>query len=100
MTSTNPDDLHVHYASLEQAATQLGKNAQNLEQSIADLKRAVLNVAQGWDGEAYNAFQAKSQQWDKRATAIKEALDQIGREVCLASERYYHQDLKAVHYFQ
>ncbi|MEU6221390.1 WXG100 family type VII secretion target [Streptomyces sp. NPDC047022] len=100
MSQSDPGELAVHYGTLDAAATALGAQAAILEQDIADLKKAILHVAEGWSGEAYNAFQAKSAQWDKHANAIHAALVDIGHKVHAAHGDYHGHDLKAASYFQ
>lgn len=101
MTGTpHLQDLSVKYGVLDALATELGNLAKQLETDLGQLKKGVLDVAEGWGGEAYDAFQRKSKKWDEHATAIHNALHSIGQKVHEAGGDYRGGDLKAAGYFE
>ncbi|MFI5684797.1 MULTISPECIES: WXG100 family type VII secretion target [unclassified Streptomyces] len=101
MTGTpHLQDLSVKYGVLDALATELGDAAKKLEADLGHLKKGVLDVAEGWDGEAYRAFQAKSKKWDEHANAIHQALLSITHRVHEAGGDYRGGDLKGASYFE
>ncbi|MFK4147376.1 WXG100 family type VII secretion target [Streptomyces sp. NPDC004065] len=99
MSGVHYDDLAVKYGTLDALTTELGNQAKALEENLEALKKAVLEAAEGWGGEAYNAFQSKSGEWDRHARAIHQALVDITHRVHLAGGDYRAGDKKAASYF-
>lgn len=97
--SMNQDELAVKYGGLDALTTELGTQAQKLEQDLGALKSAIAQAATGWEGEAATAFQEVMVEWDKHANAIHTALMQIGSKVSQAGGDYRGGDLKAAGYF-
>jgi WXG100 family type VII secretion target len=93
------DDLAVKYGALDALATELGDVAKKLEEDLGALKSGVIHVAEGWGGEAYEAFQRKSKKWDEHASAIHQALLSITHRVHNAGGDYRGGDLKGASYF-
>ncbi|MER6378938.1 WXG100 family type VII secretion target [Streptomyces sp. NPDC001127] len=101
MTGTpHYQDLSVKYGALDALTTELGDVAKKLEEDLSALKKAVLDVAEGWSGEAYDAFQRKSQKWDQHATGIHQALLSITHAVHAGGGDYRGGDLKGASYFE
>ncbi|MGA4839247.1 WXG100 family type VII secretion target [Streptomyces sp. G45] len=100
MASGNFDELAVKYGGLDAITTELGIQAKQLESDLADIKRAVAKVAEGWEGEAHRAYVLKQKEWDEHASAIHRALMQIGQKVGQAGGDYRGGDLKGASYFQ
>ncbi|MGV4988084.1 WXG100 family type VII secretion target [Streptomyces sp. NPDC001709] len=101
MTGTpHYQDLSVKYGALDALATELGNVAKQLEDDLTALKKGVLDVAEGWSGEAYDAFQRKSKKWDEHATGIHQALLSITHRVHAAGGDYRGGDLKGASYFE
>ncbi|OLZ66995.1 hypothetical protein AV521_26825 [Streptomyces sp. IMTB 2501] len=101
MTGTpHYQDLSVKYGAMDALTTELGDVAKKLEEDLRALKKAVLDVAEGWSGEAYDSFQRKSQKWDQHATGIHQALLSITHSVHAAGGDYRGGDLKGASYFE
>ncbi|MFI1169445.1 WXG100 family type VII secretion target [Streptomyces sp. NPDC020801] len=100
MSGVHYNDLAVKYGTLDALTTELGNQAKALEENLEALKQAVLQAAEGWGGEAYNAFHSKSAEWDRHARTIHQALVDIGQRVHLAGGDYRAGDKKAAGYFQ
>ncbi|WP_033326855.1 WXG100 family type VII secretion target [Streptomyces yerevanensis] len=100
MSGAHYDELAVTYGTMDALATELGNQAKRLEEDLEALKTAVLNVASGWGGEAYEEFQRKSKEWDTHARGIHQALVSIGQRVNTAGGDYRGGDLKGASYFQ
>ncbi|WP_440554471.1 WXG100 family type VII secretion target [Streptomyces sp. SCPE 10] len=100
MTDPHYQDLTVKYGALDSLATELGNVAKKLEDDLSALKKGVLDVAEGWGGEAYEAFQRKSKAWDQHASGIHQALLSITQRVHAAGGDYRGGDLKGASYFE
>ena len=97
--SMNQDELAVKYGGLDALTTELGNQAQKLEQDLGALKSAIAQAATGWEGEAASTFQQVMVEWDRHAQAIHLALMDIGKKVGAAGGDYRGGDLKAAGYF-
>ncbi|MER5180198.1 WXG100 family type VII secretion target [Streptomyces sp. NPDC002896] len=100
MVNAHYDELAVKYGSLDALATELGNQAKKLEGDLEALKRAVVEVTSGWEGEAQRAFAVQQKEWDKHATGIHQALVSIAQKVHQAGGDYRAGDLKGASYFQ
>ncbi|GHE74027.1 WXG100 family type VII secretion target [Streptomyces longispororuber] len=100
MANVHFDELAVKYGGLDAITTELGIQAKQLEADLADIKKAVARVAEGWEGEAHQAYVLKQKEWDQHAEAIHQALMQIGQKVGQAGGDYRGGDLKGASYFQ
>ncbi|MFJ1736989.1 WXG100 family type VII secretion target [Streptomyces sp. NPDC088254] len=100
MPGAHYDDLAVTYGTMDALATELGNQATKLEEDLEALRKAVLDVSAGWGGEAFNAFQGKSEEWNRHARGIHSALVQISKLVHSAGGDYRGGDLKGASYFQ
>ncbi|MET9502214.1 WXG100 family type VII secretion target [Streptomyces sp. NPDC006259] len=100
MSGVHYDELAVTYGTMDALATELGDQAKKLEEDLEALRQAVLNVSSGWGGEAFQAFQGKSEEWNKHARGIHAALVQISQKVHTAGGDYRGGDLKGASYFQ
>jgi WXG100 family type VII secretion target len=96
---SNPDELAVQYGGLDTITTVLGKQAMKLEEDLTALQGAVKQAAEGFEGEAAEAFRMKMREWDKHTNAIHQALTQIGQKVSQAGGDYRGGDLKGASYF-
>jgi WXG100 family type VII secretion target len=99
MSGVHYEELAVTYGTMDALATELGDQAKKLEDDLEALKAAVLKVSSGWGGEAYEAFQKKSGEWDRHARGIHAALVQISQKVSTAGGDYRGGDLKGASYF-
>ncbi|GHD67998.1 WXG100 family type VII secretion target [Streptomyces mirabilis] len=100
MTGTpHLQDLAVKYGVLDALATELGGLAKQLESDLTELKQGVHNAAEGWAGDAYDAFQRKSKEWDNHTSAIHQALLSITQKVHQAGGDYRGGDKKAASFF-
>ncbi|MBT3154898.1 WXG100 family type VII secretion target [Streptomyces sp. CHD11] len=99
MSGAHYDELAVKYGTMDALATELGDQAKKLEEDLQALKKAVLDAAAGWGGEAYEEFTKKTTEWDRHATGIHEALVAISKRVSTAGGDYRGGDLKGSSYF-
>ncbi|GGY12278.1 WXG100 family type VII secretion target [Streptomyces anandii] len=100
MTNVHNQDLAVKYGTLDALTTELGSIAKKLEEDIQSLKADVQKIAEGWGGEAHEAFKAQHTKWDAHANGIHQALVTIGQRIHEAGGDYRAGDLKGASYFQ
>ncbi|MFF3321130.1 WXG100 family type VII secretion target [Streptomyces sp. NPDC002889] len=93
------DELVVKYGALDATATVLGNQAKQLEEDLADIKKAVATVAAGWQGDAHTAYVDAQVKWDQEANIIHQALVSITQVVARAGGDYMGGDKKAAGYF-
>ncbi|WP_055714852.1 WXG100 family type VII secretion target [Streptomyces torulosus] len=101
MTNVNGDyqDLAVKYGTLDALTTELGNLARDFENQIQALKADVEKIAEGWGGEAHEAFKTQHKDWDTHANGIRGALMAIGHRIGDAGGDYRGGDLKGASYF-
>ncbi|EFE66772.1 MULTISPECIES: WXG100 family type VII secretion target [Streptomyces] len=99
MSGAHYDELAVSYGTMDALATELGDQARKLEEDLEALKKAVLDAAAGWGGEAYEEFTKKTKEWDRHANGIHQALVSIAQRVGTAGGDYRGGDLKGASYF-
>ncbi|OIJ65654.1 WXG100 family type VII secretion target [Streptomyces mangrovisoli] len=98
--ANNSDGLSVTYDGLDHAATNIGNEAKQLEQDLAELRNLVVKSLQYWEGQAQGTFNEKLHKWDKEAGDIHTALAGIGHVVYQSGGTYMEGDKKAASYFQ
>jgi WXG100 family type VII secretion target len=96
----NYDELVVKYGGLDHMANEVITQAKHLETTIGQIKAAVKQVGEGWDGEAHRTYTDVQRQWDTDAGAIKDALQQISNMIQSAAHQYHAGDLKAASFYQ
>ncbi|MBL3670472.1 WXG100 family type VII secretion target [Streptomyces sp. M2CJ-2] len=99
MSAPHYSELAVTYGTMDALATELGDQAKKLEEDLEALKKAVLEAAEGWGGEAYEEFTKKTKEWDRHASGIHQALVSIGKTVGAAGGDYRGGDLRGAGYF-
>jgi WXG100 family type VII secretion target len=100
MTNVHYQDLAVKYGVLDALTTELGNIAKKLEEDISALNGDVQRIAEGWGGDAYEAFTTQHKKWDAHANGIHQALVTIGHRIHEAGGDYRSGDHKAAGYFQ
>ncbi|GLF99075.1 WXG100 family type VII secretion target [Streptomyces yaizuensis] len=97
--SDSAGQLVVTYASLDQAAVTIEKQAAKLNEGLESLQSKLRSISDGFEGEAATAADAYHKQWDKETRMIHEALKGIARAVREAAPAYQAGDRKAAGYF-
>ncbi|WP_406174081.1 WXG100 family type VII secretion target [Streptomyces sp. NBC_00996] len=100
MTNVHNQDLGVKYGALDALTTELGDLAKQFEANLKALEADVKRIAEGWGGEAFDAFTRQHKEWDTHANGIHQALLNIGQRVHDAGGDYRGGDLKGASYFQ
>ncbi|MGW5739398.1 MULTISPECIES: WXG100 family type VII secretion target [Streptomyces] len=100
MVNVHYGEMAVKYGGLDAITTELGNQARQLEADLADIKRAVAKVAEGWEGRAHEEYVLQQKSWDDNVEAIHRALVEIGQKVSQAGGDYRSGDLKGASYFQ
>ncbi|MEU3602497.1 WXG100 family type VII secretion target [Streptomyces sp. NPDC006798] len=99
MAQGNDGLMLVTYASLDQAASTIEKQAQRLDQTLEDLQNKIRSVSSTFEGEAKTAADAAHKKWDTETRQIHNALKGIARAVREAGPAYSAGDKKAAGYF-
>jgi WXG100 family type VII secretion target len=88
-------ELVVHYGSLEETAKDIKNAAGVVRREIDAMRKAVSDVAHGWEGEAHQAMLQADAMFRARSEHIQKTLDQVSKLVLEGSEHYYATDRKA-----
>ena len=99
MSADSLDDIAVQYGSLSSAAESIRNSAKRLRGDMEVLQREVKTVAESWEGEAHQQWNAVHANWDKQADGLHQTLMKIANLVEKASSDYQHTDKKAARYF-
>ncbi|MER6915457.1 WXG100 family type VII secretion target [Streptomyces sp. NPDC000594] len=97
--SDSAGQLVVTYASLDQAAGTIEKQAQKLSESLDAIQTKLRSISDGFEGEAATAADTYHKQWDKETRMIHESLKGIARAVREAAPAYQAGDRRAAGFF-
>ncbi|MFI5758866.1 WXG100 family type VII secretion target [Streptomyces sp. NPDC051569] len=78
----------VNFATITQASTDVQSTAGRIKQQLDDLEAAVKRVANTWEGEAQQGYQAKQQQWDTTAADLHATLLKIASALQNSADNY------------
>ncbi|KRV51052.1 hypothetical protein AQ490_02265 [Wenjunlia vitaminophila] len=92
-------ELKVTYASLDTAAADIRAAASDLRRQLDDLLSKVRRVANTWEGDTFQAFQATQNEWNRRAEHMQQVLNDVATRVQNASGSYAATDRKTSTYF-
>ncbi|MEV4332539.1 WXG100 family type VII secretion target [Streptomyces sp. NPDC049597] len=99
MPANNDGVMLVTYASLEEAATTIEKQAKRLDDALEAIQTQIRTVSNTWEGEAKVAADGAHKKWDTETRAIHTALKGIAKAVREAGPAYQAGDKKAAGYF-
>lgn len=93
------DEIAVRYSSLEEAASNIDRQAGRLRGDLEDIRQAVQRVSANWEGEAQTQYNTMQQKWNQKADHIHNILSDIANKVRRASGDYSATDKKAAGQF-
>lgn len=99
MGANNDGVMLVTYASLDEAANTIEKQAERLDRSLEDIQNRIRTVSSEWEGDAKTAADGAHRKWDKESRDIHTALKGIAKAVREASPAYKAGDQKAAAQF-
>ncbi|CAM3045128.1 WXG100 family type VII secretion target [Streptomyces albus] len=100
MPSSYEEGLKVTYASLDNAADAIDKQAKNLKADLDEIEREVRAISAIWEGEAKTAYQATMKKWETEVNGVHLNLMQIAQAVRLSKDGYQSTDMKSARWFQ
>ncbi|MFH8613462.1 WXG100 family type VII secretion target [Streptomyces sp. NPDC017979] len=92
---SDPGLMLVTYASLEEAASTIDKQAKRLDDTLEALQTKIRSVSSTFEGEAKTAADGAHKKWDAETRQIHNALKGISRAVRDAGPAYQAGDKKA-----
>ncbi|MER8036001.1 WXG100 family type VII secretion target [Streptomyces hydrogenans] len=95
----NDGIMLVTYASLDDAANQIDKQAKRLDEALEAIQAKIRSVSNTWEGEAKTAADGAHQKWDQETRAIHTALQGISKAVRQAAPAYQSGDKRAAGFF-
>ncbi|MFI2368665.1 WXG100 family type VII secretion target [Streptomyces sp. NPDC018833] len=99
MSTKNDGVMLVTYASLEEAATTIEKQAKRLDDTLEAIQTQIRTASNNWEGEAKTAADGAHKKWDDETRAIHTALKGIAKVVREAGPAYQTGDKKAAGHF-
>jgi len=78
----------VNFQTISQASQAVKSTASNVRQQLDDLEAGVKRIASTWEGSAQEGYQAKQQEWDRRAASLHQTLESIARALDTAAQNY------------
>lgn len=78
----------VTFATLTQASGDCRSTAARIQSQLDDLRTGVQRIAQTWEGQAQQNYQAKQARWDRSAAELNQVLHQIAAALDQASQHY------------
>lgn len=80
--------IEVKFATIEGAAQDVRKVADDIKRSLDDLEAKVRKVAETWEGEAHEAYLRKQREWDRTAADLHATLYKIAGALGDTDEGY------------
>ncbi|MFF8833536.1 WXG100 family type VII secretion target [Streptomyces sp. NPDC015131] len=99
MAQNNDGVMVVTYASLDEAARTIEKQATALDQALDVIQQKIRGVSETFQGEAKTAADTAHRNWDKETRAIHQALMGIAARVREAGPAYEAGDKRAASFF-
>lgn len=100
MGANNDGVMLVTYASLDEAATTIEKQAEQLDRSLEEIQNRIKSISSSWEGDAKTAADGAHAKWDKESRDIHTALKGIAKVVREAAPAYQAGDRKAAAQFE
>ncbi|WP_327679599.1 WXG100 family type VII secretion target [Streptomyces sp. NBC_00467] len=99
MPANNDGTMLVTYASLDEAASTIERQAKRLDDTLEAIQTQIRSVSNTWEGEAKTAADGAHRTWDNETRAIHTALKGIAKAVREAGPAYQTGDKKAASNF-
>ncbi|MFC8274878.1 WXG100 family type VII secretion target [Streptomyces sp. NPDC057271] len=99
MAQNNDGVMVVTYASLDDAAGVIEKQAGELDKALEEIQRRIRLVSETFEGEAKTAADAAHKNWDKETRMIHTALREIAGKVRMAGPAYQEGDRRSASNF-
>ncbi|MCT4354061.1 WXG100 family type VII secretion target [Streptomyces sp. Je 1-79] len=95
MAQNNDGVMVVTYASLDDAAGVIEKQAAELDRSLEEIQTRIRSISETFEGEAKTAADAAHKNWDKESRLIHTALKDIASKIRMAGPAYQAGDRKS-----
>jgi WXG100 family type VII secretion target len=93
-------EVKVSTGDLATKATQVQRQAAEIDERLNQLTAAIGDLAGTWTGSAAGAFQELFAGWDRTARQMREALDGIGRALQGTGHEYESLETRLVGQFR
>lgn len=78
----------VNFQTISQASQDVRTTANNIRRQLDELESGVKKIAATWEGSAQEAYQAKQNEWDQRASSMQQTLEAIAKALDSAAQNY------------
>ena len=95
----NSDSVSVKFEAVSSVEARIGTTLKNLTSELSDLEGKLNPIAQGWTGDARQAYGVDKKKWDDAADDMKLVLSQMQKAVKDAHETYVEVNNKTKNLF-
>ncbi|MBO1417170.1 WXG100 family type VII secretion target [Streptomyces sp. FH025] len=88
------DHILVNFQTLHQASQDVQTSANKIEQMLSDLRQDVTKIAQSWQGQAQQGYNAQQTKWDQAASDLKQTCAKIAGSLEQAAVSYQQTETK------
>ncbi|GGV02272.1 WXG100 family type VII secretion target [Kitasatospora aureofaciens] len=88
------DHILVNFQTLHQASQDVQNSANKIEQMLSDLRKEVVKISQGWQGQAQQGYNAQQTKWDNSAQDLKDTCAKISSSLESAAQSYQQTEKK------
>jgi len=78
----------VNFSTVSNAAEEVRSTAARVQSQLEELKAGVSRIAQSWEGQAQQGYQARQAEWDSSAADLHQVLTQIAGALDNAAQNY------------
>ncbi|MFF2144680.1 WXG100 family type VII secretion target [Kitasatospora sp. NPDC058190] len=78
----------VNFQTLHQASQEVQSSANKIEHMLSELRKEVTKIAQSWQGQAQQGYNAQQAKWDSAAQELKETCAKIAGSLESAAISY------------
>ncbi|MFI9365492.1 WXG100 family type VII secretion target [Kitasatospora sp. NPDC053057] len=88
------DHILVNFQTLHQASQDVQNSANKIESMLSDLRKEVVKISHGWQGQAQQGYNAQQAKWDSAAQNLKDTCAKISGSLESAAQSYHATEKK------
>lgn len=96
---SNLDGIRVNHAALDQAAQDMYKTVQDIDERMNRLEAELKPLQSGWAGNAQQAYYVAKGKWDTAIEEMRNLLDQSHQTVSHSNQEYAAADRRGAAQF-
>ncbi|MFH8386288.1 WXG100 family type VII secretion target [Kitasatospora sp. NPDC018058] len=88
------DQILVNFQTLHNASQEVQNSAKRIDTMLTDLRREVTAIAQSWQGQAQQGYNAQQAKWDLAASELQQTCAKIASSLESAAVHYNQTETK------